>query len=152
MKNIAIGILINTMFIMCRPDEASYSDKFIIPLPEIGAGISYSSSSVWDGEVILWDTCVASQEERGKAYRNYIEHGLSRNELIGIHYFQWLDQPILGRFDGENYNIGLLTIAHTPYEELVDAMKESNLKIYEIITGGVPVYNEDVDIIPSIYF
>jgi hypothetical protein len=97
-------------------------------------------------------TGVASQEERGKAYRNYIEHGLSRNELIGIHYFQWLDQPIFGRFDGENYNIGLLTIAHTPYEELVEAMKESNLKIYEIITGGISVYNEDVDIIPSIYF
>jgi hypothetical protein len=45
-----------------------------------------------------------------------------------------------------------LTIAHTPYEELVEAMKESNLKIYEIITGGISVYNEDVDIIPSIYF
>jgi hypothetical protein len=97
-------------------------------------------------------TGVSSQAERGKAYRNYVEHGLSRNELIGVHYFQWLDQPIFGRFDGENYNIGVLSIAHIPYEELVEAMKQSNLNIYEIITGEMPVYDEQVDIIPPIYF
>jgi hypothetical protein len=81
-----------------------------------------------------------------------VEHGLSRNELIGVHYFQWLDQPIFGRFDGENYNIGVLSLTHGPYMEKVEAMKQTNLNIYEIITGKIPLYQEPVDIIPSIYF
>jgi hypothetical protein len=97
-------------------------------------------------------TGVSSQAERGKAYRNYVEHGLSRNELIGVHYFQWLDQPIFGRFDGENYNIGVLSITHVPYGEKLEAMKQTNLSIYEIITGEIQTYQEPVDIIPSIYF
>lgn len=97
-------------------------------------------------------TGVANQEERGKVYRNYVEHGLSRDELIGVHYFQWLDQPVFGRSDGENYNIGVLSITYTPYKELVEAMKQTNLNIYEIITGEIPIYSDSVEIIPAISF
>jgi len=42
-----------------------------------------------------------SQQARGEAYRYYLEQGFARPELIGIHYFQWMDQPVFGRFDGE---------------------------------------------------
>jgi len=51
-----------------------------------------------------------NQNERAKAYRYYIEQGLTRPELIGMHYFQWLDQPVFGRFDkriGARSRLGL---------------------------------------------
>jgi hypothetical protein len=37
---------------------------------------------------------------------------------------QWRDQPLTGRADGENYQIGFLTVTDTPYPELVDAARE----------------------------
>ena len=40
-------------------------------------------------------------------------------ELVGTHYFQWADQPSTGRFDGENYNIGLVDVTDRPYPDLV---------------------------------
>lgn len=75
---------------------------------------------------------VAGQEDRGRAYSYYMEHGFARPEVVGIHYFQWLDQPITGRFDGENYNIGFLDVAFQPYRSLVRFAAESNEKIYRI--------------------
>ena len=97
-------------------------------------------------------TGVLNQKERGKAYRSYVENGLARNELIGVHYFQWLDQPIFGRFDGENYNIGILSITHIPYKETVKAMKKTNLNIYKIVSRKSAPFNKKVKVIPPIYF
>ena len=39
-------------------------------------------------------------------------------EIIGAHYFQWNDQHVAGRFDGENWQIGLVDICQRPYEEV----------------------------------
>lgn len=93
-----------------------------------------------------------TQEERGKAYRYYLEQGLARPELIGIHYFQWIDQPVFGRFDGENYNIGFMDICNRPYKELTDASIKSHSKIYEVACGEIPPFNEVVKRIPSIHY
>ena len=93
-----------------------------------------------------------TQEERGKAYRYYLEQGLARPELIGIHYFQWLDQPIFGRFDGENYNIGFMDICNRPYKELVEAAIKSHSKMYEVASGELPPFNEIIERIPSIHY
>ena len=73
-------------------------------------------------------TGVISQDERAAAYRNYIEQGFARPELIGMHYFQWVDQPYYGRFDGENYNIGVVTIQNLPYAELSEANEDNKRK------------------------
>jgi hypothetical protein len=93
-----------------------------------------------------------TQEERGIAYRYYVEQGLARPELIGIHYFQWLDQPVFGRFDGENYNIGFMDICNQPYKELVKAAIESHSVIYEVASGTVLPFNETLERIPSIHY
>jgi hypothetical protein len=93
-----------------------------------------------------------TQEERGKAYRYYLEQGLARPELIGIHYFQWLDQPVFGRFDGENYNIGFMDICNRPYKELVEAAIESHSRIYEVANGDIPPFNEIIERVPSIHY
>ncbi len=93
-----------------------------------------------------------TQEERGKAYRYYLEQGLARPELIGIHYFQWLDQPIFGRFDGENYNIGFMDICNRPYKELVEAAIKSHSKMYEVASGELPPFSDVIERIPSIHY
>ncbi len=93
-----------------------------------------------------------SQEARGKAYRYYIEQGLARPELIGMHYFQWLDQPVFGRFDGENYNIGFLDICNKPYQELVQAAIETHRKMYEVAIGKEKPFSKVIEKIPPIHY
>jgi len=85
---------------------------------------------------------VADQRERGRFYRWYVEHAAALPELVGAHYFQWGDQPALGRFDGENCNIGLVDICHRPYAELVGAVAETHRRLYEICAGLVQPVGE----------
>jgi hypothetical protein len=93
-----------------------------------------------------------TQAERGIAYRYYVEQGLARPELIGMHYFQWLDQPVFGRFDGENYNIGFMDICNRPYKEMVEAAKQTHLRMYEVATGKEKPFDEVIEKIPSIHY
>jgi hypothetical protein len=81
-----------------------------------------------------------------------VEQGAALRGLVGIHYFQLNDQPVLGRFDGENYNIGLVDICNRPYRELTEAAAETNRRIYAVASGqAVPVSREAARI-PDIYF
>ncbi len=97
-------------------------------------------------------TGVISQNERAAAYRNYIEQGFSRPELIGMHYFQWVDQPYYGRFDGENYNIGIVTIQNLPYPELTQAMRITNERIYKVGSGSEEPFKAEITKIPPIHY
>lgn len=97
-------------------------------------------------------TGVTSQQERAIAYRNYMEEGFSRPEVVGMHYFQWIDQPYTGRFDGENYNIGVVTTANIPYEELVNGMTETNEHIYEVASGIIKPYRKNIPETPAIHY
>jgi hypothetical protein len=78
---------------------------------------------------------VNSQEERGVAYRYYAEKGFAHPGLIGTSYFQWCDQDMTGRFDGENYNCGLVDVTDLPYPFLVKAVSETSRRLFEIHTG-----------------
>ena len=95
---------------------------------------------------------VLNQQDRAFAYRNYIEQGFARPELIGMHYFQWIDQPFYGRFDGENYNIGIVDINNLPYPELTKAMITANQRIYEVGSGKIQPYKREVIKIPPIHY
>lgn len=95
---------------------------------------------------------VLSQEDRANAYRNYTEQGFARPELIGMHYFQLIDQPFYGRFDGENYNIGIVDITNHPYDELTNAMKITNERIYEVGSGQIIPFKTEVTKIPPIHY
>ena len=93
-----------------------------------------------------------NQQARGEAYRYYLEHGFSRPELIGIHYFQWMDQPIFGRSDGENYNIGFLDICLYPYKELTDQAKLSHQRMYKVATGEDKAFDKIIRKMPQIFY
>jgi hypothetical protein len=79
---------------------------------------------------------VASQAERGIAYRRYLETGAANPHLVGAHYFTLNDQALLGRFDGENYQIGFVDCCHTPYRELVDQAIQAHEDLYEVMAGA----------------
>ena len=84
---------------------------------------------------------VKDYRERGNAYCYYNELGYSHPSLIGAHWFQWIDQANTGRNDGENYNIGLLDITDRPYPEMVNAMKETHKRLYQIHIGELAPYD-----------
>lgn len=93
-----------------------------------------------------------NQQARGEAYRYYLEQGFARPEVIGIHYFQWMDQPVFGRFDGENYNIGFLDICLRPYSELAGQAAASHEVMYGVATGEVKPFDRVIKKSPQIYF
>ena len=70
------------------------------------------------------------QDERAAAYRRYVVACLDHPRFVGTHWFQWQDQPLTGRSDGENYQIGFLSVADTPYPELVKAARDIGATMY----------------------
>ncbi len=95
---------------------------------------------------------VKSQWDRGVAYRHYVESGFARPEIIGIHYFQWHDQPVTGRFDGENYNIGIVDVTYRPYPRLAKAIQKTNSRLFEVATGSKRPFWIKARTMPSIYY
>jgi hypothetical protein len=85
---------------------------------------------------------VRDQAERGLAYRYYVEQAAAFPAFIGSSWFQWVDQPSTGRMDGENYNIGLVDVTDRPYMELIEAMKMTHRRLYEVHAGKTPPYAE----------
>jgi Beta-galactosidase len=79
---------------------------------------------------------VASQAERAAAYRNYVEGALRHPQFVGCHWFQYMDEPTTGRvYDEENYQIGFVDVADTPYRETVEACRNLGNKLYRIRSG-----------------
>ena len=75
---------------------------------------------------------VQNQEQRGKAYYEYIKAALENPYLVGAHWFQYGEQAVTGRGDGENYQIGFLDVCDTPYQETIDACRKIGYQMYEI--------------------
>ncbi|NLS14220.1 beta-agarase [Vibrio sp. SM6] len=74
---------------------------------------------------------VGSQKERGEMYKHYMQSMVDNPYMVGAHWFQYLDSPATGRaWDGENYNVGFITIGDEPYVELIKAAKEFNRDLY----------------------
>jgi hypothetical protein len=59
-----------------------------------------------------------TQKERAAGFRNTVEGLLKIPYVIGADWFQYYDQPTHGRYDGENFNFGLVDIHDRPYEAL----------------------------------
>lgn len=95
---------------------------------------------------------VHSQKERGMAYRYYCERAARHPYGVGCHYFQCYDQFVLGRFDGENYNIGLFDVCSRPYSEMMEQVKMCSSRIYEVAAQTLEATEEKAELIPMIAF
>jgi hypothetical protein len=82
-----------------------------------------------------------NQEERAIAYRYYVEQSAAHPAMIGTHWFQWLDQPVTGRNDGENYSIGFVDVTDQPYSELVAAAKLTHGRLLDV-QGQAPPFSQ----------
>ncbi|MDD0844286.1 beta-agarase [Pseudomonas sp. Gutcm_11s] len=72
------------------------------------------------------------EEERGPAYANFLAKALEEPAIVGVHWFQYLDQPASGRLlDGENGHFGLVAITDRPWQGFVEAVRKANLKVAE---------------------
>ena len=80
----------------------------------------------------------SNQEERGVAYRHYVENAFRDPSIVGTHWFEWVDEPSTGRFDGENYNIGFVDVTDRPYPELVEAAQATHKRLAAIHSGKEP--------------
>jgi hypothetical protein len=83
-----------------------------------------------------------NQTERGVGYRYYVEQAASLPAFLGAHWFIWRDEPVLGRGDGENYNIGLVDVTDRPYKELVEAVIQTNKTLFNVHSGASLPFNQ----------
>ncbi len=95
---------------------------------------------------------VANQAERGTAYRYYVEQGSLSKYFLGAHYFQLNDQSCLGRFDGENYQIGILDVCMQEYKEMADAMKRCHSRLYQVAEGSLKAFDTLPVQVPPIHY
>ena len=88
----------------------------------------------------LWQ--VNSSQERGVAYRYYTEQAYANPGMIGTAYFQWCDQDLMGRGDGENYNCGFIDVTDRPHKYQVEAAIETAKRLYAVHSGETQPYGQ----------
>ena len=72
-----------------------------------------------------------SQAARAEALRTFMRGALANPQVVGAHWFQYRDQPLIGRDDGEAFEIGLVDVCDRPYREVVAAAREIGEQLYE---------------------
>lgn len=71
---------------------------------------------------------VHKEQERGPAYAHFLGRALDEPQIVGAHWFQYLDQPVTGRLlDGENGHLGLVAITDRPWDDFVKRVRQANL-------------------------
>jgi hypothetical protein len=70
---------------------------------------------------------VVTQKERAAGFRNTLHALVKIPYVVGADWFQYYDQPTHGRYDGENFNFGLVDIHDRPYEALTAAASALDL-------------------------
>ncbi len=72
------------------------------------------------------------QADRARMYQEYVRSVVDHPLMVGCHYFKYVDEPLTGRpGDGENYNIGIVSVTDTPYPEFLEAARAVHAEAYE---------------------
>jgi hypothetical protein len=69
-----------------------------------------------------------TQLERAAAYDEYVQNCFDAPYFVGHHWFEYVDQPVGGRGDGEDNNFGLVTVEDEPYNDFVGPVTVTNLR------------------------
>jgi hypothetical protein len=85
---------------------------------------------------------VADQHERGVAYRNYVENAFAHPAVVATFWYRWRDQPVTGRNDGENYNIGMVDVTDLMYRDLIKAVMKTHQRIYDVHKGQTTPFTQ----------
>ena len=65
------------------------------------------------------------------AYKKYVDYAISRPEIVGVHWFQYCDQPATGTYFDENYAVGFVDINDTPQYEMAEASRAISEDMYK---------------------
>lgn len=89
------------------------------------------------------------QKHRGEFYFDQVKtlmdfafagpKGEVLHPCVGVQWFQYYDEPSLGRTDGERVNFGLLTVQDEPYQTALDVMRTLNIQLYDYLIDGKPL-------------
>ena len=72
-----------------------------------------------------------SQAARASMFTDYVQSALSSPSLVGVDWYQYMDQPCTGTAnDGENGNIGFVSVTDNPYPEMVGAARAVGQNLY----------------------
>ena len=70
-----------------------------------------------------------SEARRGPAYAAYVEAALRDPAIVGVHWYQYADEPVTGRpFDGENGHIGLVAVTDVPFSGFIEDIARANTR------------------------
>src|SRR5262249_5869819 len=78
---------------------------------------------------------VPTQKERAAGFRRTLEALLTYPYVIGADWFQYFDEPMHGRYDGENFNFGLVDIHTRQCEHLIRRAPSMDVTARKAQTG-----------------
>lgn len=123
-------VLSFNMYTLKPQDGYDFAALAALDKPVLITEFNFGSSDrgpLWGGV-----TPVAKEEDRGPAYANFLKQALNEPSIVGVHWFQYLDQPVTGRLlDGENGHFGLVGVTDLPYQGFVETVRKSNLQALE---------------------
>lgn len=74
-------------------------------------------------------------DHQAELFEAYVNEVLEHPNFAGAHWFQWADHVTTGRYDGENYRIGFVSIVDREYPTLAAAAKEAAETMYDKRSG-----------------
>ena len=80
----------------------------------------------------LMQPAVTTQKRRADKLEKCASTWMSQPYFLGFHWFDYMDEPKGGRFDGENGNYGLVNIEDQPYTEFVERLKAVNGRSWDL--------------------
>lgn len=83
----------------------------------------------WRGQIYTQE-----QGERLKPLEKWLDQGIRHPALVGAHFFQFRDQPLSGRADGEATLRGFINVADTPHFDLVQTNRRIAYSLYKTRT------------------
>jgi hypothetical protein len=87
-----------------------------------------------------------NQADRARLYSQYVRGAATNPQIVGVHWFKLTDEPASGRVgDGENHNIGFLTITDTPYVRMTQASRGVAAQIYRLRATSSTQVNVDME-------
>jgi len=87
-------------------------------------------------------TTCASQRERGVSYRIFAERIAANPLFAGFSWFEFADQsPTAREIGGENHDFGLVNQCEQPYYEMIEEIRKSNLRVFELHQGKLKPFS-----------
>ena len=74
-------------------------------------------------------------DHQAELYEAYVNEVLEHPNFAGAHWFQWADHVTTGRYDGENYRIGFVSIVDRPYAGQAAAAQKAAQSMYQKRSG-----------------